>query len=208
MIIIDGWNSDKIDAQDPSSDYGKTLLINLDKGSSTIFTMGHRNPQGLVQALDGSIWSTEHGPSGGDELNLLVEGANYGWPLVSYGTEYGQKIWPVNPNSDSHQNFVEPIYSWVPSIAVSNLIVLQGELFKRWHGDFLIASFSKSIHRARIRDGRVITLEPVRLRSRNGRVRDLIEDSKGRVVVYFDTGSIAIVEPVGSSFDSKMMQCR
>ncbi|NOQ15582.1 MAG: c-type cytochrome [Methyloprofundus sp.] len=200
---FDGWNSDKIDAQDPSSDYGKTLLINLGKGSSTIFTMGHRNPQGLVQALDGSIWSTEHGPSGGDELNLLVEGANYGWPLVSYGTEYGQKIWPVNPNSDSHQNFVEPIYSWVPSIAVSNLIVLQGELFKRWRGDFLIASFSKSIHRARIRDGRLVTLEPVRLRGRNGRVRDLIEDSKGRVVVYFDTGSIAIVEPVGSPSDSK-----
>lgn len=195
---FDGWNSDEIAPQDLTNDYGKTLLINIDSGLSTIFTLGHRNPQGLTQSLDGSIWLTEHGPRGGDELNLLVQGANYGWPLVTYGTEYGQKNWPLNINSESHQNFNEPIYSWVPSIAVSNLIQVKGRLFQRWKGDLLIASYSKSLHRARIRDGRMVTLEPIRLRKRNGRIRDLIEDSKGRIVLMLDTGSIAIVEPVES----------
>jgi len=196
---FDGWNSEVIAAQDIKSDYGKTLLINLDNGNSTVFTSGHRNAQGLVRAIDGSIWSTEHGPQGGDELNLLVQGKNYGWPLVTYGTEYGTKDWPINSNVTNHQNFQEPAYSWVPSIAVSNLIVLKGDLFQRWRGDFLVASYFKSLHRVHIRDGRVITLEPIQLRKRNGRIRDLIEDSKGRVVLMFDTGSIAIVEPIGSN---------
>lgn len=196
---FDGWNSEVIAPQDPKSDYGKTLLINIDNGVSTIFTLGHRNPQGLAQASDGSIWLTEHGPRGGDELNLLAQGENYGWPLVTYGTEYGKKVWPLNPDSNSHQNFNEPVYSWIPSIAVSNLIVLKGELFQRWQGDLLIASYSKSLHRARVRDGRVVTLEAIQLRKRNGRIRDLIEDSHGRIVLMFDTGSIAIVEPVDSA---------
>ncbi len=199
---FDGWNSTEIAPQDPASDYGKTLLINIDSGLATVFTLGHRNPQGLAEALDGSIWETEHGPRGGDELNLLLQGGNYGWPLVTYGTEYGQKTWPIHISSDNQHNFIEPIYSWVPSIAVSNLIQVKGALFQQWHGDLLIASYSKSLHRARIREGRVITLEPIPLRKRNGRIRDLIEDAEGRIVLMFDTGSIAIVEPVNSNSSS------
>lgn len=196
---FDGWNSTIIAAQNPNSDYGKTLLINTDTGLSKIFTLGHRNPQGLAKGLDGDIWETEHGPQGGDELNLLVQGENYGWPLVTYGTEYRQKSWPISINPDNHQGFSEPIYSWIPSIAISNLIVVKKDLFRRWKGDLLIASYSNSLQRARIRNGRVVTLEPIHLRRRNGRIRDLIEDSKGRIVLLFDTGSIVLVKPINNA---------
>ena len=72
---------------DPNVDYGKILAIDPDTGAARILTMGNRNPQGLTVAADGTIWSTEHGPAGGDELNLIREGANYGWPHVSYGSD-------------------------------------------------------------------------------------------------------------------------
>ena len=65
-----------------------------------MYTMGHRNPQGLYITPEGTVWSTEHGPQGGDELNLLVRGANYGWPLVTYGTDYGSAAWPLSHNQD------------------------------------------------------------------------------------------------------------
>ena len=82
----DGIKRKPILAQDRSTPYGKTMTIDLHSGASELYSMGHRNPQGLYIDPQGVIWSTEHGPQGGDELNILLQDANYGWPLVTHGT--------------------------------------------------------------------------------------------------------------------------
>jgi aldose sugar dehydrogenase len=91
-----GIESNQAFSQDPAADYGKTILIDLATGQHEIYTMGHRNPQGLTRTRDGKLWMTEHGSQGGDELNLLEQHANFGWPNVTYGTEYGTNAWPLS----------------------------------------------------------------------------------------------------------------
>ncbi len=193
----DGVDRTPVMAQDATTDYGKTLLIDLRTGSSQLYSLGHRNPQGLYKDVNGVVWSTEHGPRGGDELNIIVEGANYGWPLVTHGTQYGMHIWPVSTNQGRHDGFELPIFAWVPSIAVSNLISVQRELFPLWRGDLLIASFKKTLYRARVRDGRVVYLETIPIR---GRIRDLLEDDEGRFVLYLDSGAVVFLRPIAEGY--------
>lgn len=200
---VDGWNREEILAQNDDVSYGKTIEISLDTGDATVYSSGHRNPQGLYAGSDGAIWLTEHGPRGGDELNLLLKGANYGWPLVTYGTEYGKKVWPLSQYQGQHEGFQRPIFSWVPSIAVSNVIAVEGDLFPLWKKDLLIASYKQSLWRLRVREGRVIYLEPIMVLERSGRIRDLMEDKDGRIVLWFDGGSIAILEPLDTDTESE-----
>jgi glucose/arabinose dehydrogenase len=113
-------------AQDEKSIYGKILKINKrellkndnEKIQYEIFSMGHRNPQGLVKIND-KIYSSEHGPQGGDEINLIKEKGNYGWPLESYGTRYGDG--ESFNKKETEKIFVRPIFSFLPSIAPSSL---------------------------------------------------------------------------------------
>jgi hypothetical protein len=136
----DGVNTPESYSQDPNSSYGKTVLLDLNDFSSQLFSVGHRNPQGLfVDGPDG-IWLTEHGPQGGDELNKISRGANYGWPLASYGTQYGEHFWPGDPVAGSHESMAQPFYSWVPSIGISSLMVAHGQQFKLWDRDLLVTS--------------------------------------------------------------------
>src|SRR5690606_36143508 len=116
---FDGVRTPVAFAQDTAVSYGKTYLIDLRTGTVERFTMGHRNPQGLYIDPSGTVWSTEHGPRGGDELNRLVRGGNYGWPIVTYGVNYGATAWPMNPRQGTHEGYDRPVYAWVPSIAVS-----------------------------------------------------------------------------------------
>src|SRR5262249_6612943 len=102
---LDGWNAPWSMPQDPTTSYGKTILIDLAKRTSRIYTLGHRNPQGLAVDAAGKLWLTEHGPQGGDELNLLTDGSNYGSPLVTYGVEYGTHSWPLDPVPGSHDGY-------------------------------------------------------------------------------------------------------
>ena len=190
----DGWNREAKLAQQEDVAYGKTVLIDLDSGESVIYSSGHRNPQGLFVDGDGTIWSTEHGPQGGDELNVIERGANYGWPLVTYGVDYGSQEWPLSLDQGNHTGFKRPFAAWVPSIAVSNLIAVEGDGFPLWKGDLLVASYKRSLRRLRIREGRVIYQEPIVLLKRNGRIRDLMEDREGRLVVWFDSGYVGVFE--------------
>jgi glucose/arabinose dehydrogenase len=199
----DGWNREEMLPQIEDAEYGKTILIDLETGDSSIYSSGHRNPQGLYVSREGRIWSTEHGPRGGDELNIVTEGVNYGWPLVTYGTEYGDKQWPLSSSQGQHEGFQRPVYSWVPSIAVSNLIGVEGDMFPLWKDDLLVASYKQSLWRLRIRENRVIYAEPVTVLQRNGRIRDLMEDRDGRIMLWFDSGSIAILEPLDTGSDNE-----
>ena len=196
---VDGWNREEILAQKDGVSYGKTVLIDPDTGAAAIYSSGHRNPQGLYAGSDGAIWLTEHGPRGGDELNLVLQDANYGWPMVTYGTEYGEKVWPLSKNQGQHEGYQRPVYAWVPSIAVSNVIAVENDLFPLWEGDLLVASYKQSLWRLRVREGRVIYIEPVQVLQRNGRIRDLMEDKQGRIVLWLDGGSLAILEPLDES---------
>lgn len=194
--LFNGWDKDEMLAQDKNTSYGKTIQIELSTGRGKIYSMGHRNPQGLYADPDGNIWLTEHGPRGGDELNMLVEGANYGWPLVTYGTDYKKYTWPLNKNQGQHKGFQLPLFSWVPSIAISNLVSMEGELFSLWEHDFIIGSYSKKVWRVRVREGRVVYVEPINIRGKNARIRDVIEDKYGRIVLWLDSGTIVVLRPV------------
>ena len=116
---------------------------------SEIWTLGHRNPYGLAFAADGRLWSTEMGPRGGDELNLILPGRNYGWPLVSEGKNYdGVAIAPHSTRPD----FVAPKLYWVPSVAPTSLLIYSGNLFPQWKGDGLIGALAaQSLIHVRIR---------------------------------------------------------
>jgi cytochrome c2 len=192
-----GVETKQMFAQEPGVSYGKTILIHLDDGTSEIYSLGHRNPQGLYVTPEGAIWSTEHGPQGGDELNLIVRGANYGWPLVTYGTDYGSAAWPLSHVQGRHDGYQQPIFAWIPSIGVSNLIRIEKDLFPVWKGDLLVASLhAHSLFRIRLVDQRVVFSEPIEI---GERIRDLIEGPDGRLVLWTDTSSILSLMPANGT---------
>jgi hypothetical protein len=188
---FDGVNDERALAQSADNDYGKTLIIPLDGGPVRVFTLGHRNPMGLLVAPGGEIWATENGPEGGDELNLLAEGANYGWPLQTFGTQYNELTWPLEDESSPHPEFTLPVFSWVPSISVTNLITLERGGFPRWGDDLLVASLrERSLYRLHREGGRIVYSEPIPVQRR---IRDLVETVDGRLVLWADGGSLVIL---------------
>jgi cytochrome c2 len=143
----------------------------------------------------GEIWLTEHGPQGGDELNLLVEGSNYGWPFVTYGTEYGTFTWPLNREQGRHSGFEPPAFAWIPSIGVTSVMSVQKSLFSLWRGDLLIGSLrARTLFRIRTEKQRVVYAESVM--STGHAIRDLVEGLDGRIALLFNDGSIGLLEPV------------
>jgi glucose/arabinose dehydrogenase/cytochrome c2 len=184
------------------SDYGKVLEIDRSTWKHEVFTRGHRNPEGLL--LDGDrVWSTEHGAHGGDELNLLVEGESYGWPRVSYGTDYGKKTLASGAEPGDHAGFAAPVYAWVPSIGISNLIAVSDGLFPQWRGDLLIGALSglgngEALFRVRLLEGRAVSIERIPTSSR---VRDLLELPNGGPLVLWDgQGSVRVLRPATHVF--------
>lgn len=190
----DGRNSDAPWAQMDDVDYGKTHRINVDTGAATVFSKGHRNNQGLTVADDGRIWALEHGPQGGDELNLLVEGGNYGWPYASYGVHYGTKDWPLAPAPGRHDQpeFIRPIYAWVPSFGISHLDAVTG-FHPAWEGDLLVGSMAgETVFRLHVREGRVIVAEPIQV---GARVRYVHQHAAGPILLWTDDEELIVVRP-------------
>ena len=129
-----------------------------------IWSYGHRNPQGLdYDPATGRLWSTEHGPQGGDELNLILPGLNYGWPVIGFGVNYGAGT-PIHAASE-REGMEQPVTYWTPSIGASGLIVYEGDAFPRWRGDLFAGGLAPTHRRlSRIRtddEGRVATREPL-----------------------------------------------
>jgi cytochrome c2 len=190
---MEGFGFDIAASQDPNGSYGKVILIDLLNGSSSIYSLGLRNPEGLHLAPDGTLWETEHGPRGGDELNRIVRGANYGWPLATYGVEYGTLGWPLSLVPGSHDGYEQPYYSWYPSIGPSNLIEVTSPLFRIWHGDLLVSSLAgQTLFRMRIRDNRVVHTEQIHI---GERIRDILEGHRGEIVLWTDRESMIFLEP-------------
>jgi cytochrome c2 len=198
LLALGGMAYDGLDfklraSQDPKYSWGKTIAIDFATGTNRIFTTGHRNQQGLYIDGEGRIWGTDHGPQGGDELNLLREGVDYGWPTVTYGTSYGSMVWQNNPTPGEHIGYELPQFAWVPSIGISAVTGIQHALLAQWRDDLLIGSLAtQSLYRARVREGRVVYVEPLAIRHR---VRDLIEGPDGRIVLWTDDASIVTLQP-------------
>lgn len=203
-LSFDGWFKQQNFPQDEVASYGKTIQINLRTGASEIFSLGHRNPQGLYIDEQANIWLTEHGPQGGDELNLISNGSNYGWPYAIYGTEYGQFVWPLSIKQGEHEGFVLPIYSWLPSIGISNLTGVEKDLFPLWQRDLLVASMrARTVFRVRIREERAVFVEAIAI---GERIRDIIEDNSGRIIMWADrTNKIISLQPAGDDGGGELL---
>lgn len=158
-----------------------------------IWSYGHRNPQGLTRdPRDGKLYSTEHGPRGGDELNLIHKGANYGWPVITYGMNYNGT--PIT--SQTHKDGMEqPVTFWVPSIAVCGLDFCVGDQFKNWRNDLFVGALrNQEVRRLRIQGGKVAEQEII-LKDL-GRVRDVATGLDGYVyVVLNDPHSVIRLVP-------------
>jgi glucose/arabinose dehydrogenase len=170
-------------------DYGKTFLVN-DQGLAQEVARGHRNPQGITQDEDGNVWISEHGPKGGDELNLLQENADYGWPIKTYGAPYSPDIltgiWDVGHKWMSDQaGFNKPVFSWFPSIAPSQLVYYRGKEFSAWNGNLIMGTLKdESLRRLYLQDGRVAYDERIHIGSR---IRDMtVLKKSGKILASTD----------------------
>lgn len=195
---FDGWYKMPDYITDLASDYGKTLLVDTSTGDSSLFTIGHRNPQGLTKSRSGLFWETEHGPRGGDELNLLVEGSDYGYPRHTYGTEYNSVSWPLSDEADEASS-EKPIFAWIPSIAISDLIEIDDSGFPRWDGNLLIGSLvSESLWRVHLEGTRVVYTEQIEI---GARIRDIATSKQREILLYTDAHEILRVQPAGELND-------
>lgn len=142
LYIASGDRQKMAPAQDPASDLGKIIRLPIDgkglpSGAAEHVSLGHRNILGLQFAPDGRLWDLEHGPAGGDELNLVKPGANYGWPLVSEGKHYsGEFI----PHHDTRPDFAAPALYWNPVIAPGGMVFYTGRMWPEWKGQLLIGA--------------------------------------------------------------------
>lgn len=150
-----------------------------------IYSYGHRNPQGLISnAGDGLVWALEHGPKGGDELNVITSGGNYGWPLVTYGINYDGT---VISDRTSAPGMIDPIYKWVPSVAPSSLVSYSGNVMPEdWQGNFLIGTLvGECLVRLQLSNGMVVKEERY-LHHKIGRIRDVAVAADGYIYLLTD----------------------
>ncbi|WP_304191394.1 PQQ-dependent sugar dehydrogenase [Lentibacter algarum] len=136
LFLTMGDRGDRAAAQDPARHNGTIVRIDPGRGTA-VFTKGHRNPQGLAFDLGGQLWAHEHGARGGDEINRIDKGKNYGWPIIAYGTHYsGAKI----GEGTAKDGFEQPVFYWDPSIAPSGLAIHSGNNWPAMAGRFLVGS--------------------------------------------------------------------
>jgi aldose sugar dehydrogenase len=192
---FDGVSSGETYSMDPNSDLGKIIEIDLATGRASVMASGLRNPQGLMLSRRGELWETEHGPRGGDELNLIRRGANYGWPIATYGMRYAAAPthWPLSETPGHHEGYEAPRHAWVPSIAVSQLIEPDPREFPNWEGDFIVSSLVRNtLFVMRFdRRGAVAYAEPILLDGL--RMRDMISLADGRIALATDDGDIHLI---------------
>jgi cytochrome c2 len=175
-------------AQNPRSSFGKIYEHDLSTGATRVKSIGHRNPQGLVFTKNGRLIDAEHGPEGGDELNIIVDGKNYGWPYKTYGTDYGTFGWPIKFRPPAVE-FTEPMHAWVPSAAISPVVEIS-DFSERWDGDLLVGSLkAQSLFRLKVVDDRVIFSEPIWI---GHRIRDIVQQEHQIILMTDDPALVFI----------------
>ncbi len=163
---------------------------------AALYSHGHRNPQGLiVHPVSGALWAHEHGPQGGDEINLIRPGANYGWPLVSYGREYGSGF---RIGEDSAAGMSGPTHHWVPSIAPSGMALYTADRFPQWRHNLFVGSLKFATLMRLVVDDQARVLRQERLlEGELGRIRDVRQGPDGYLYVLSDArdGALYRVSP-------------
>ncbi len=189
-------------AQELSNHAGTIIRLNLDgtiprdnpfvnKKSALpeIYSYGHRNPQGIFyDKTTNHLWSIEHGPRGGDEINLIEKGLNYGWPVISYGKEYWNSL---SVGESTHKKGMQqPVKYYVPSIAPSSLIVYRGLEFPKWNGNILSGALKlRHINRVVLDNNKVVEEQRL-LEDLKERIRNIIQSSSGVLFISTDRGNI------------------
>lgn len=210
LFITLGERGDRPQAQQLDSHLGSTIRLNPDgsvpednpfvdrEGARPeIYTYGNRNVQGIALHPDtGEVWTHEHGPQGGDEINILKAGVNYGWPVITYGENYGTG---TKIGVGTHkEGMAQPLYYWDSSIAPSGMAFYTGDAFPEWRGDLFVGSLKfLLLARLELEDGKV-THEERFLQGRLGRIRDVVTPGDGYIYLLTDAdnGVLARLEPV------------
>jgi glucose/arabinose dehydrogenase len=194
LFVSSGERQKFVPAQDRTVDLGK--IIHMDREGRRIggrfFTMGHRNILGLAFAPDGRLWEHEMGPKGGDEVNLIEQGKNYGWPTVSNGSNYDGSDIPDHP---TRPEFEAPKVWWNPSISPAGMIVYSGDLFPQWNGDILMGALSgESLIRVDVNGDSASKGERWPM---NARIREVEQGPRGEVYLLEDgdPGRLLRLEP-------------
>ncbi len=171
-------------------------FVGRDGARPEIFTYGNRNPQGMTRHPEtGAIWELEHGPQGGDEINILKRGANYGWPVVSYGGEYGSGRQVGEGRRKA--GIEDPVYYWNPSIAPSGMAFYRGDAFPRWNDSLFVGALKyRLLARLEMEGERVVSEERL-LQGELGRIRDVRNGPDGYLYLLTDEnpGVLARLKP-------------
>ena len=203
--VGDRGNRDE-NPQDITRDNGKIYRLNADGSipednpfvgvegaKEAIYSYGHRNPQGLILHPEtGAVWEHEHGPRGGDEINIIEAGKNYGWPKITYGKNYsGTSI----TKNRSLPGMEQPFYYWVPSIAASGMAFVTGNKYPEWKGNLLVGSLKKTyLERLIIKNNKVIARE--KIADEIGRVRNVIIGPYGYIHIAVEFEGIYRIKPL------------
>jgi glucose/arabinose dehydrogenase len=204
FTIGDRGNRD-VNPQDLSRDGGKVYRLNLDGSipednpfinkvgaKEAVFSYGHRNPQGMtVHPKTGEVWENEHGPRGGDEINIIKKGINYGWPKITYGINYsGTTI----TDKTAAPNMEQPLYYWVPSIGPSGMAFSTSNVYKGWKNNLFIGSLKfEYLERLVIKKNKVVKREKVL--DKIGRVRNVVEGPDGYLYLGVEGKGIVKIVP-------------
>ena len=190
-------------AQDLNSHLGKTIRINKDGSPAQdnpfpeapkVWTYGHRNPQGLAIALDGTVYLNEHGPKGGDELNVITKANNYGWPAITYGMDYNGAY--VSPLTE-YPGMQQPQHVWTPSIGPSGMAFYEGNKFPKWQNSLFVGALvNKEVRRLTV-ENQQVTAEETVFAELDARIRDIRVGPDGLlyIVTDGDPGTVIKVHP-------------
>jgi glucose/arabinose dehydrogenase len=215
LYMTIGERGDRQRAQNLNSHGGKVLRLREDgtappdnpfagqaERKPEIFTYGNRNAQGLaVHPVTGAVWANEHGPQGGDELNILEAGRNYGWPIASYGREYGPNGAPISERP-WREDVQDPVLTWLPSIGISGLIFYTGDTFPQWKNHIFVGGLSGlALHRLAFSENGGLLGREALLTELRQRIRDVRQGPDGNIYVAADSnaGGVLRIEPADGS---------
>jgi glucose/arabinose dehydrogenase len=214
LYMTVGERGDRNRAQNTASHGGKVLrltedgtpppdnpFVGKDGYKPEIFTYGNRNPQGLaIHPETGEVWANEHGPQGGDELNILRAGKNYGWPVASYGREYGPNGVSISEHP-SKEGIEEPILTWLPSIGISGMIFYTGDRFPLWKNNIFVGGLSGlALHRLAFNEKGGLMGREALLTDMRQRIRDVRQGPDGNIYLVTDAnpGGVLRIEPASA----------
>ena len=211
LFVTLGDRGDRHRAQDPGDHAGSIVrirddgnvppdnpFVGVDGARPEVFTVGNRNVQGLAfHPGTGTLFAHEHGPRGGDEVNVVRPGVNYGWPVISYGREYASGV-PVGEGTH-RDGLAQPVHQWTPSIAPSGLTVYQGDRFPGWRGNLFVGALRFRLLARLVLDGERVVHEERLLEDRYGRIRDVRTGPDGLLYLLTDApaplGAVLRLEP-------------